>query len=96
MIDMYVNHSLVYKDEDGTEKVNYTRYEIRPCAETNSSEIFKDPLKYSCIDDPLNTLSIIGTERTRTNEEQYSFFDLMIDRCNVGNCSDEATIDTWT
>ena len=98
MIDMYVNHSLVYKDEDGTEKVNYTRYEIRPCSETNSSGIFQDPSKYSCIDDPQNTLSIIGTERTRTSDDEYSFFDLMIDRCNGKNknCASKAKIDAWT
>ena len=103
MIDMYVKHSLITAGEDGS-TADYTRYELRPCTESdfkrNSLEesYFTNTKerKYSCIDDPNNTLSVIGSDIARTDENQYSFFELMIDRCNVGNCSDEATIDAWT
>ena len=101
---MYVDHSLVYEDNDGNEKVKSTFYELRPCTESDfrrnsfEEQYWNDTKhrKYSCIDDPNHTLSVMGTQQVKTNENQYSFFKLMIDRCHVGGCRDEATIDAWT
>ena len=92
MVDMYVNHSLVYEDNDGNEKVNYTRYELRECNKEDfiihhkkQNLVWKIEAKdkhYSCIDDPESTLSVKGTPRIKTKESQYSTFKLIIDRCN--------------
>ncbi len=108
MIDMYVNHSLFYEDNDGNEKVNYTRYELIECnaedftdhAHEKQNLFWTDKTHekhYSCIDDPESTLSVKGTPRIKTKENQYSTFRLIIDRCNgKDQCNDEATIDKWT
>ena len=76
MIDMYVNHSLVYQDEEGNDKYKHTRYELRPCNDSDfdltiDTRFDNDPSKYSCIDDPNDTLSLIGTDRrVRTKDNQ--------------------------
>ncbi len=76
MINMYVEHSLVYQ-VNGTDNTTITPYPLRPCNVadfnltkdfnlTNDTRFDNDPSKYSCIDDPANTLSLIGSDRART------------------------------